>query len=227
MAASADTGHRRLEALAALWDPGSFELLDRLGLRSGWRCLEVGSGTGSLARWLTYRCPRGEVVATDVDMRFLDDRAGEGRPNLCVLRHDVVEGPEFAAGPFDLVRTRAVLVHLPDRAEVVARMARWLMVEEPAISPASSSPHPLPKAGERLIRLSGTQGRIEVEEHVPVLTCLLQMTEIEKDLGESRPSERVRSAPARRTVPQRAPRRRGLSERLPGCRRRPVPARAG
>ena len=38
----------RLRAQARLWDPVSHALFDRLGVKRGWRVLEVGPGEGSL-----------------------------------------------------------------------------------------------------------------------------------------------------------------------------------
>ncbi|MFC8824167.1 methyltransferase domain-containing protein [Streptomyces sp. NPDC057137] len=137
---------RRLVALEELWDAGSAVLLGRLGIRPDWRCLELGAGTGSIARWLARRCPRGQVTATDVDLRFLSD---PGHPDLKVMFHDAVEGPDFPEGSFDLLHSRAVLTHLPDRREVIARAVRWLapggwlVLEELAAFPAESSPSPL------------------------------------------------------------------------------------
>lgn len=57
-------------------------------------------------------------------------------------RHDVVRDAP-PAGPFDLVHVRLVLVHLPERAEVLRRLAAavrpggWLVVEDadPALQP--------------------------------------------------------------------------------------------
>lgn len=57
----------RLRLLAALLDDGTFRLLERLGVRPGWRCLEVGAGSGSVAAWLCDRtAPGGSVLATDL-----------------------------------------------------------------------------------------------------------------------------------------------------------------
>ncbi|WP_194916291.1 class I SAM-dependent methyltransferase [Catenulispora rubra] len=135
----------RLHALETLWDPGSRDILTGLGIRPGWRCLELGAGTGSVARWLAHRCQRGNVVATEVDLRFL---RGDRVPNLEIVVHDVVNGEDFPPESFDLVHTRAVLAHLPDRDRAVERAARWLapggwlVVEEPTLYPVDSSPHP-------------------------------------------------------------------------------------
>lgn len=59
----------RLTAAEALLDGGTLRLLERLGVTTGWRCLEVGAG-GSIARWLAETAgPTVCVVATDLDIR--------------------------------------------------------------------------------------------------------------------------------------------------------------
>ena len=61
--------------------------IGRLGLAPDVRCLEVGGGRGSIARWLCQDvAPRGQVTATDLDTGFLSELS---LPNLTVLRHDV------------------------------------------------------------------------------------------------------------------------------------------
>jgi hypothetical protein len=81
----------RFEALPRIYDPGTFRHLAALGVGEGWRCLEVGAGGGSVARWLADRVgPVGHVLATDIDTRFLDALAG---PTLEVRRHDVTAHP--------------------------------------------------------------------------------------------------------------------------------------
>ena len=63
---------RRLELLEQCWDPGSHETLRSVGPQPGWRCLEVGGGGGSIARWLCDAVgPSGAVVTIDLDTRFL------------------------------------------------------------------------------------------------------------------------------------------------------------
>jgi SAM-dependent methyltransferase len=124
---------QRLAGLEAWFDPGSIRHLIALGVAEGWRCLEVGGGGGSIARWLCQRAgPNGHVVVTDLDTRFL---AALGEPNLDVRQHDITRDqlPERA---FDLVHARFVLEHLADRAATLRRMIAslapggWLLIEE-------------------------------------------------------------------------------------------------
>lgn len=63
----------RLRTLEALFDAGTIAELEARGIGRGWRCLEVGAGGGSIARWLADRvAPDGVVVATDRDTTVLD-----------------------------------------------------------------------------------------------------------------------------------------------------------
>jgi SAM-dependent methyltransferase len=135
---------RRLRLRERLMDPESKRLLRARKLERGWRCLELGAGTGSLARWLARRCVEGHVVATDLDVRHLQRLRA---PNLEVVRHDVV-GDDFPAGSFDLVHARSLLVNVPEREEVLANIVGWLapggwlVLEEPAFLLHDASPHP-------------------------------------------------------------------------------------
>ncbi|QCX82422.1 hypothetical protein C9F11_44245 (plasmid) [Streptomyces sp. YIM 121038] len=112
---------RRLRALEKFADPITRASISGRGLQTGWRCLELGGGAGSIAQWLARQCAPGEVVVTDIDTRLLSRR---GVPNLTILRHDVVQD-DFPAGSFSLVHARALLEHLPERDKTIARMVRW------------------------------------------------------------------------------------------------------
>src|SRR5262249_60963362 len=62
---------RRLDALARQLDPGTQRILQTRGVAPGWRCLEVGGGSGSVARWLAERVvPGGSVLSTGVGPPF-------------------------------------------------------------------------------------------------------------------------------------------------------------
>jgi SAM-dependent methyltransferase len=123
----------RLALFQAYLDPWSVGHLEALGVSAGWHCLDVGAGSGSIAEWLC-RCvgPTGRVVATDIDTRFLEILQ---EPNLDVRRHNVVTDP-LPEAAFDLVHTRAVLMHLPEREQAIRRMVSalkpggWFLAEE-------------------------------------------------------------------------------------------------
>jgi SAM-dependent methyltransferase len=143
----------RFTALAELFDPGTIHHLERCGVGRGWHCLEIGGGGGSIARWLCERVgSAGRVVVTDINTRFLDQLS---RPNLEVRLHDIVSDP-LPEAAFDLVHARLVLMHLPERDAVLARILRslkpggWLLDEEfdvmsvhpePDVNPAEAIPN--------------------------------------------------------------------------------------
>jgi SAM-dependent methyltransferase len=121
----------RLAAMEELWDHGTKRAIEALGIAPGWRCLEVGAGAGSVARWLADAVrPGGEVVATDVSTIHLDDVE---RPNLEVREHDILVDP-LPEGNFDLIHARLLVEHLGTGA--LARMlpalapGGWLVLED-------------------------------------------------------------------------------------------------
>ena len=123
----------RFSALATLYDPPTIQHLSQLGVSEGWRCLEVGAGPGSIALWLSDQVGScGQVVATDIDTRFLEQIQ---RSNLKILRHDLTN-ESIPQDAFDLVHARLVLVHLPERDKVLASLVNalkpggWLFIEE-------------------------------------------------------------------------------------------------
>src|SRR5215213_3502381 len=69
----------RLLTNEAVWDPGTLERFERLGVAPGWSCLEVGAGAGGAARWLADRVgPTGRVVAADLEVGRLAPLAARG-----------------------------------------------------------------------------------------------------------------------------------------------------
>jgi ubiquinone/menaquinone biosynthesis C-methylase UbiE len=123
----------RFDALSALYDRASIQHLEDRGVGPGWNCLEVGGGGGSIAAWLAARVgPTGHVLTTDLNPRFLD---GSKFSNLEIRRHNIVTDP-LPDAAFDLIHTRLVLIHIPEREQVLARLAAalkpggWIVEEE-------------------------------------------------------------------------------------------------
>jgi SAM-dependent methyltransferase len=103
---------RRLGLIEQLEDPATIGRLVDLGVREGWRCLEIGPGGGSIARWLRDRVgPQGAVVAVDLDTRFVDREPGIKAHTGDILTLDL------ELGTYDLVHCRAVLHHLAGRQQ--------------------------------------------------------------------------------------------------------------
>ncbi|MGC2052974.1 MAG: methyltransferase domain-containing protein [Pseudolabrys sp.] len=128
----------RLRLMSDLLDPSSEFHLRRIGVATGWRCLEIGAGNASLSQWLAQRVgPTGHVIASDIHTDLMSGIAGS---NLEVRKFDVVHD-EPPDAPYDLVAIRALLHHLPERRAAVSKMVRWLkpggqlFVQEPDFYP--------------------------------------------------------------------------------------------
>lgn len=191
---SSETELTRLQALERLNDPATIAHLEATGVGPGWRCLEVGGGAGSIARWLSDRVgPEGKVVATDLDTRFLDSIDA---PNLEVRRHDILED-DLEPGAYDLVHSRFLLEHLPRYRDALARMVDalapggWIVVEDVDFALAIMSdpaqrpgypPASVATAAEMSARLgalaegAGIQG--EIGRHLPALLVEAGLEEV-------------------------------------------------
>ena len=76
----------RLRAQARLWDPVSHALFDRLGVKRGWKVLEIGPGQGSLHMELRRRVggtvdavERSAAFAEHLERRVRRDGLGPSR----------------------------------------------------------------------------------------------------------------------------------------------------
>ncbi|QGV81999.1 class I SAM-dependent methyltransferase [Streptomyces ficellus] len=112
----------RIDLGALAYDTTTFARLAALGAGPGWRCLDVGAGTGTVARGLLEGLGVTSVLAVDRDVRFL---AARPVPGLTVREADVTD-PGFGAGRFHLVHARFVLMHLPERRRLIGRLSELL-----------------------------------------------------------------------------------------------------
>jgi len=157
----------RFAALSALFDSSTMHHLADRGVAPGWRGLEVGGGSGSIAKWLGERVgPTGRVTVTDVETRFLEHIT---LPNVEVRCHDITRDslPERA---FDLIHARMVLMHLPPRDQVLSRLRSalkpggWLVCEE--FDRVSAPPDPAVYPGEIALKTHAAMGRLNHDQGV-------------------------------------------------------------
>ncbi len=124
---------QRFGSLEASYDSVTIRHLEAIGVAEGWRCLEVGGGGGSIARWLSRRVGEtGSVLVTDIEPRWME---GLQEANVEVRVHDIVNEP-LPEAAFDVVHARLVLVHLPGRRKALDSILRalrpggWVLIEE-------------------------------------------------------------------------------------------------
>jgi SAM-dependent methyltransferase len=123
----------RFAGLEACYDEGTFGHLAALGLGDGWRCWEVGAGGGSVVRWMATQVGEtGTVLGTDLNLDWID----ADMPRQVELRRHDVTTDEVPSSSYDLIHARLVLIHLPQRDQVIERLVTalapggWLMLEE-------------------------------------------------------------------------------------------------
>jgi SAM-dependent methyltransferase len=117
--------------------------LDRLGLREGWRCADVGAGGGDVTVALARIVGRdGRVYAVDVDPHRRDEvaaaaaEAAQAQVIALTQAGEDLTLPE----PLDLAYCRFVLLHVHRPADVLTRMGAavrpggWVVAQEPITS---------------------------------------------------------------------------------------------
>jgi SAM-dependent methyltransferase len=120
---SAQDESRRLKLLENRLDPLTQRRIQSLGVGKHARCLEIGGGLGSITRWLSDVVgPGGRVMVTDLQTGFLSQIDA---PNVEAIVHDLRTGT-FPPGSFDLIHTRAVLMHISPSMGLLRRMVTWL-----------------------------------------------------------------------------------------------------
>lgn len=110
----------RLDLMHEVFDPITWQHLERLGPLHGRHVLDAGAGRGRVAKALWERIgPNGRLLAVDLKEAHLADH-GDVRYERRVLNlEQAAELPDT----FDLVFSRMVLDHVAGRDEAVAQLA--------------------------------------------------------------------------------------------------------
>lgn len=122
--------YQRLRDQALLWQRASEEMLDRIGLKPGMSCLDVGAGPGAVMRLMADRVgPEGRVTGVDIDgaigRHALADLRAQGGAQYDLIEADVQSLEEIPGAPFDLTYCRLFLMHMPDPVAVLEKMLQW------------------------------------------------------------------------------------------------------
>ncbi|SCL13048.1 Methyltransferase domain-containing protein [Micromonospora nigra] len=115
-----DEAANQLRYLGEILDSGTRRILTDAGLTPGWNVTDVGAGAGTLTAWLSDQvAPGGHVTAVDLDPRHIP-----ASPNITVRAGDIrqmeLDGSQQA------VVARLVLMHLPEREQILARLMEAL-----------------------------------------------------------------------------------------------------
>ena len=124
--------------------------LDRLGLREGWRCVDVGAGGGDVSVALAEVVGRdGRVYAVDNDPHARDEVAHKAATHAQVVAITQSGEDLLLPEPVDLAFCRFVLMHVHDPIVVLRRMGTavrpggWVVAQEPITSAGRVGGQPL------------------------------------------------------------------------------------
>jgi SAM-dependent methyltransferase len=129
--------------------------LDRLGLREGWRCVDVGAGGGDVSVALAQLVGQdGRVYAVDRDPAARDLVAEAAAEATQVVAITQAAEELLLPEPVDLAFCRFLLMHVVDPCFVLERMGGavrpggWVVAQEPVTSAGrvGASPLSMPSA---------------------------------------------------------------------------------
>ncbi len=182
---------RRLEAQHSLLGGASF----LLPIDPRMRVLDVGCGTGAVARELAPLLSRGHIVGLDREPEQIDyarRQAIEKGLTDIEFRTGEAEVLPFADGAFDLVFCRFLLEHVREPAAVLREMARVVRPNGTVVACeckvdccATTSP-PLPHARQALEAMYQLQtrhgGHPRIGEELGALLCEVGLRDVVEDV---------------------------------------------
>lgn len=110
---------------------------ERLGIGTGWKCVDVGAGGGDVSIALGKIVgPTGRVFAVDIDPKRRDEVAAIAARDTQVIALTQAAEEMMLPEKVDLAFCRFLLLQVVEPARVVAQMARavrtggWLVIQE-------------------------------------------------------------------------------------------------
>jgi len=183
---------QRLRRIEEVFDAASQRRLLAAGVRTGARCLEIGPGAGSIARWMAGQAgPSGHVTVVEINPQFL-----AGQTGFEVVQGDIRE-VSLPAQNYDVIHGRYVLLHIPDYRKALANMlcalkpGGYAVLEEPDFTTAKpvngtdkekSAVRRVNQAVEAMYRAKGIDPSFGASLPVLAVECGLTDLNVEIDL---------------------------------------------
>jgi len=124
---------RRLQLIESANDPTTIALLKETDIQSGWHCLEMGAGAGSILRWLGEQVgPTGLAIGVDKKTTYLQDFHTSP---FQIYESTFLE--VLLEQLFHLIHGRYVLIHNQEDMAILRKMfallkpGGWAVFEEP------------------------------------------------------------------------------------------------
>jgi ubiquinone/menaquinone biosynthesis C-methylase UbiE len=122
--------YERLESQMRMWAGATREVLTTIGLKEGMSCLDVGTGSGTVAGLMAeFVGPQGSVTGLDLEGRFVATALAklrrEGGPRIEMVTGDLNQIDELPGAPFDVTFARAFLVYMKNPEAMLETMASW------------------------------------------------------------------------------------------------------
>lgn len=129
----------RLKLIEDAFDNQTRQIIQSLGVASGWKCLELGPGAGSILAWLGDLVgSEGQVVGVDKNIEYIKPILA---PQITKIAGNILN-VELENNSFDLIHARYVLIHIVESINVVEKLVKLLkpggllVLEEPDFSAA-------------------------------------------------------------------------------------------
>jgi ubiquinone/menaquinone biosynthesis C-methylase UbiE len=122
--------YERLRRQAQTLAPVTTRLFHAIGLRPGWRCLDLGCGPGETMRLMgEFVGPSGQVTGLDRDARAgreaIERLAATGTSRYRFIEADMESTSEIGGELFDLTFARLALMFTRDPVAVLRKMYSW------------------------------------------------------------------------------------------------------
>ncbi len=119
--------YQRLRQQAKVWEASTMQILQRIGLREGMSCLDVGCGPGEAMRLMGETVGgSGHVTGLDFDGKLghemLEVLKATVKSNFAFIEGDIEAIDEVIGQPFDITFARIVLLHVQDPTSVLRKM---------------------------------------------------------------------------------------------------------